>query len=356
MELYSGVDANGNLTTSSERWHHDDQKNEIFAQNATNALNFAQSKWQNEQDIKFWNMQNEYNSPSNQLKLIQEAGLNPLFFGSNIGSHSGADSLQSADMANSNNWYQSQEQAKMANVANLLSGLGSGAETLLKNKQVALESRRLDLETAKVNQEIKYSASKTSEADASTKRILKGIDVDDETIKSIRQQVAESQAKTRNLEEQLAILKQDNKLYMRTFEDRVMSYHLANRLSEAGIFRSEKDAQFVQAQYWNALKEGKVLDQEEIIKRLEAENAEAIKGGDREKGKAFEKIGQISNAFLDYLIDKAGLPSYLNDNNSRSTHNPNSSGDFYPEVWHKDDLSQGGRIRWKNGWKSKWLP
>ena len=30
-----------------------------------------------QQNVKFWNMQNEYNTPANQMKRLQDAGLNP---------------------------------------------------------------------------------------------------------------------------------------------------------------------------------------------------------------------------------------------------------------------------------------
>jgi hypothetical protein len=36
-----------------------------------------------QQNVKFWNMQNEYNTPANQMKRLQDAGLNPnLIYGS----------------------------------------------------------------------------------------------------------------------------------------------------------------------------------------------------------------------------------------------------------------------------------
>lgn len=53
-------------------------------------------KYQNSMNIDFWNMQNEYNKPLNQMKRFKEAGLNPaLMYGQ--GNPGNASSLQSAN-------------------------------------------------------------------------------------------------------------------------------------------------------------------------------------------------------------------------------------------------------------------
>lgn len=63
-----------------------------------------QRKWgqqqyeqQRDDNIAFWNMQNEYNSPQNQMKRFQEAGLNPnLIYGQ--GNSGPASSIQTPDV------------------------------------------------------------------------------------------------------------------------------------------------------------------------------------------------------------------------------------------------------------------
>lgn len=51
----------------------------------TNQANIDIAKWttetQNQQNIDFWNMQNEYNTPSAQIQRLKEAQLNPSFYG-----------------------------------------------------------------------------------------------------------------------------------------------------------------------------------------------------------------------------------------------------------------------------------
>lgn len=45
------------------------------------------AEWQNEKNLEFWQMNNEYNTPANQMKRFQEAGLNPhLIYGNGTSS------------------------------------------------------------------------------------------------------------------------------------------------------------------------------------------------------------------------------------------------------------------------------
>lgn len=48
-----------------------------------------------DRQVDFWEMQNEYNSPLNQRKRLQEAGLNPVAAAGDIGGHNTAGSLSS---------------------------------------------------------------------------------------------------------------------------------------------------------------------------------------------------------------------------------------------------------------------
>lgn len=55
---------------------------------------------QQEQDVKFWEKQNEYNNPQNQMRRLQEAGLNPnLVYGQSSGGAAGhAEQLKTPDV------------------------------------------------------------------------------------------------------------------------------------------------------------------------------------------------------------------------------------------------------------------
>lgn len=54
--------------------------NERIAQQA-NEYNWEMMQWQNQFNKDMWNEQNEYNSPAAQRQRLEDAGLNPLFYG-----------------------------------------------------------------------------------------------------------------------------------------------------------------------------------------------------------------------------------------------------------------------------------
>lgn len=49
----------------------------MVSQGSTNKFNAAQARLAYKRNVKFWNMQNEYNTPSAQMQRFKEAGLNP---------------------------------------------------------------------------------------------------------------------------------------------------------------------------------------------------------------------------------------------------------------------------------------
>lgn len=53
--------------------------------------NLQMMKMQNDFNVNMWNRTNEYNSPSNQLKLLKEAAINPAVFDANGGNSSASE-------------------------------------------------------------------------------------------------------------------------------------------------------------------------------------------------------------------------------------------------------------------------
>lgn len=74
-------------------------KASLQATRETNAANLKLAQYQNDWNVAQWNRQNAYNTPLEQRKRYEEAGINPYFALGNIQSGN-ADSLLSADMAN----------------------------------------------------------------------------------------------------------------------------------------------------------------------------------------------------------------------------------------------------------------
>lgn len=71
----------------------------LQATRETNAANLKLAQYQNDWNIAQWNRQNAYNTPLEQRKRYEEAGINPYFALGNMSSGN-AESLLSSDMAN----------------------------------------------------------------------------------------------------------------------------------------------------------------------------------------------------------------------------------------------------------------
>lgn len=56
----------------------------------SSAINFADSRWQHQENKSFWYEQQAYNTPANQVKRLEDAGLNPALMLGNIQSGQGA--------------------------------------------------------------------------------------------------------------------------------------------------------------------------------------------------------------------------------------------------------------------------
>lgn len=74
-------------------------KASLQATRETNAANLKLAQYQNDWNIAQWNRQNAYNTPLEQRKRYEEAGINPYFALGNMSSGN-AESLLSSDMAN----------------------------------------------------------------------------------------------------------------------------------------------------------------------------------------------------------------------------------------------------------------
>ncbi|WGL31370.1 DNA pilot protein [Dipodfec virus UOA04_Rod_991] len=72
----------------------------MTSQSSANAQNMELAQYQNEWNEKMWHMQNEYNTPKNQMARYMEAGLNPnLIYGSGSASAGNSTSTPTAAQA-----------------------------------------------------------------------------------------------------------------------------------------------------------------------------------------------------------------------------------------------------------------
>lgn len=95
----SAIETTGNLAIAGINYASQEHTNKVNKQIAddTNAANLKLAREQNDWNERMWNAQNEYNSPENQIRLYQQAGLNPLSY---AGGDSTAGSVSSANLAN----------------------------------------------------------------------------------------------------------------------------------------------------------------------------------------------------------------------------------------------------------------
>lgn len=157
------------------------------ATNVSNALTQVMSYYmssisgllQNQFNIEQWQIQQDYNSPKNQLARLSEAGLNPLYaFGSNWSNT--ADSLSSASLGSANAASMTGDRTEAQKALDItsqvlggISSVGSAVQGGIGLAQAATglaqSGQKVANETAKTAQDIGESKSRQYNLDAQTK-------------------------------------------------------------------------------------------------------------------------------------------------------------------------------------------
>lgn len=316
MELYSGIDENGNLITEEYNRHHNGDINQINAQNATNALNVSLAKYQNNWNLQQWEREMAYNSPANQLKLLQEAGLNPLFYGQGLGQGSHTQAPQSADMSVAANSVQSQEQARLANIISSISGLGESADRFIKNKELQLAGSRLEQDIQESRSRIVQNYASEELTKAQTRSVLAGITVQEATFHKINAEIAQLRANVDNINEQTRAGKLNNDFLEKTFNTRVAKLDLDNEYLKRTIDNTIKDT----------LLKGKQIDLadlEQELKKIVTENERYARLDARARGLMISVALHYANDVL-HVIDEETMNKLMDEyiGPGRSTRNP----------------------------------
>ena len=127
--------------------------------------NRQQAEWQNQVNVQNWQMQNEYNTPSNQMKRLQEAGLNPnLIYGN--GSASTGNATGAPDAASVNSAPMS---APRANIN--FSRFGTDA------MQAAISLRQQDNNDKLAQSQVDYNRAKSATEEAKALNLMAGTDL-----------------------------------------------------------------------------------------------------------------------------------------------------------------------------------
>lgn len=152
-----------------------------YSQDATNEANRKAAREANAQNVAYWNMQNDYNSPVAQMARLKEAGLNPMlvYGGGNVTGNS-ASAISSANYADQsyNTMASIQGIQALANLKNTGANTASTqANTLatyqdIQNMQTANKIQQAQLEQEQ--QAVKMGAMDLQVAERVQKARLKG--------------------------------------------------------------------------------------------------------------------------------------------------------------------------------------
>ena len=226
---------------------------------------------QNAWSLDMWNKTNEYNSPKEQIKRLQDAGLNPLYYGLDGSSANGLESAQALGY----------DRADMKNIEN---PLGVGVQTMMQAKSL---DKEMELKNAQIDK-LKEEASgvkldnewkdRTMDARVQSEQLAnnltkKQIDQVESQIKINEQEVKKKMQETDNLVEQKALIIAEKALKDAEAKQIVELMPYQKNLLEAQTLAQKAAAS---ASYMNAMYQKGLIDSGYIDKLVEAQEA-AIK-------------------------------------------------------------------------------
>lgn len=198
----------------------------------TNQANRENQEYQNEWNLNMWNAQNEYNTPAAQRQRLEQAGLNPIFYGLDGNGNAGA--LTSAD-------YTAVPGAPMDNAGQFLgAGIGNAAREMAEINLLKSQAKKVESETDQT--ELLNSITRATKDDVISGAhysmlVTKGtVDVTENTAELINKQCDEIGQRIDLMTQQISQIQQSMKLdQFRTMLDATCQMlHLQNE--QAKIF------------------------------------------------------------------------------------------------------------------------
>lgn len=183
--------ASGIQNTISEMFADKRQKQQIEAQRQL-------QKEQNEWNEKMWNLNNEYNSPINQIQLFKEAGLNPAIYMSGYNASSGSPA--------SGQTMSIPSYAPRAEFGDPVAAYSQLYGTQLQQQSLDLKSKELDIMNRKADAEIRKTDSDISLNQILGNKHSSEIKVNEATADKLR-------ADIRVLDKNLSVLDETIKVY-----------------------------------------------------------------------------------------------------------------------------------------------
>lgn len=228
----------------------------LKAQRETNEANLKLAQLQNSWNVQQWNREMEYNSPANKVKLLQQAGLNPLFYEGGL-QPTETQAPKSAELAN-----QVAPQVDAAAIGNSFSNLTNSLfeatqyqimkkELEIKEAELKNTQRRTDQDIAESQQRVENLVAEKNLTEKKAEEVIANTDL-------IRAKIEETNVQK---EREALSLKQERELYDTVVEQAMQTLKItkleAQKLvkeidfivANTGKVESEKALIDIQVQY-----------------------------------------------------------------------------------------------------------
>lgn len=118
-----------------------------------NEWNLAMAKVQNDWNIEQWNRENAYNAPTEQVKRLMEAGINPLLI--DVGGNTAANSPSAAGATSAHADIDSGTNERLSKLQTMIDATSQAQASTMDALRYRNDVSRLRLETAKNEEELK---------------------------------------------------------------------------------------------------------------------------------------------------------------------------------------------------------
>ena len=148
-----------NAVSNAQNWKYQQMQNQFNAQQQEKQNQFAeqQATTAYNRQVQFWNMQNAYNDPSQQIERMRNAGINPTLAYSQGGLNNVGAATPSVNQGSTNapvtgSFAGSATPGAMSEAANsIVNGINATKDLEVKDSQIAANKAAADAAAAKVS-------------------------------------------------------------------------------------------------------------------------------------------------------------------------------------------------------------
>lgn len=269
----------------------------------TNKANRENQEYQNEWNLNMWNQQNDYNDPSQQRKRLENAGLNPLFYGLDGTGNAGA--LTSADFV-------ATPGAPMGNDGIFL---GDGISNAMKSMA---EVNLLNSQAKKTDAETQGLSISNQIADATKEQVIENsvlsVRINKQILKKTRAERLKLGQELDNLTEELEVIKANGK-YIKAQTDHIATQE---RLDRDKYYQEEDKRLFSQfVEFENLILDKRRVNMDELINCEMVEYLSAM--SEHERHDTYEKLVSFFSRSRNLKLegDKTSSDIDVNDSSIR---------------------------------------